>query len=915
MAMLFSLSICDAWGATATIEFTDRYNSNTKLDGTAISIADGITATFAKRSGGTDTQYYTNGTAVRWYSGGSLKIASSVGNITAITITYTQTANSVTSNPAGYTLYNKTGKWAGDAASITFTQSGTSGHCRIATIEVTYTTSSSSESKVSLTDEQFSWNTKNAEATMPSTFENKPVLTNSLDLDVTYTSSNTNVATIDEDGNVAIVAAGTTTISAFYKGGDDAGEGKVYAAKTVSYTLAVKPAPLVIEPIEGGIIDVLTHDCLEATGSAYTSFTGKQAKNENHSAAVYAGNTARNGNGTQYNIQLNKLSDGRQIATTTTGGFAKRVYVKWATQTENTNARTLSIYGKNEPYSGTETTATGTEIGTITYETAAVEAYVDLTGDYKYINITASGAIYMDEIQVTWVSAEAVVATPSIIGDVEFVESTEVSISAEDGLKVYYTLDGTDPTNASTEYTAPFELTATTTVKAVAYDGENASDIISKTFKQLQVLTCEEAAELCAATESADKYVIRGYVTNIATAWSDQYSNISFWMADTKDGGKVFEAFRVQPIIAAEKSVKVGDYVEVIGKIVLYGTTPETSAGGTYTIIPAPVVNHTITVSANPAEAGTVTGGGEFEETDEITVKAVANEGYEFVNWTEGETVVSTEANYSFAVLADRNLVANFVEAAPEINYEEFIMSNLVVTTPAEGLEMLEASDPVNGISVQLGVYEDGTLHEDCLITFQGMELSIVSSEKVTKEYNEDVETDVYTVRVVVAFGGANMGLQLLMYATAPAEPIEVNVTNATATVGDDGWLTLNGTWNELPVMAKVAGYDEEAEEKVYEASYVGEFEYGVWEETESDFGFADQVTVTKKGDVITLEATFTSLNSGNVYNVTITTGAKISTAVDNVEATVAPVKAIENGQLIVIKNGVKYNAQGQVIK
>lgn len=39
------------------------------------------------------------------------------------------------------------------------------------------------------------------------------------------------------------------------------------------------------------------------------------------------------------------------------------------------------------------------------------------------------------------------------------------------------------------------------------------------------------------------------------------------------------------------------------------------------------------------------------------------------------------------------------------------------------------------------------------------------------------------------------------------------------------------------------------------------------------------------------------------------------TTALDNVEATVTPVKAIVNGQLIIIKNGVQYNAQGQVIK
>lgn len=39
------------------------------------------------------------------------------------------------------------------------------------------------------------------------------------------------------------------------------------------------------------------------------------------------------------------------------------------------------------------------------------------------------------------------------------------------------------------------------------------------------------------------------------------------------------------------------------------------------------------------------------------------------------------------------------------------------------------------------------------------------------------------------------------------------------------------------------------------------------------------------------------------------------TTALDNIEATVTPVKAIVNGQLIIIKNGVQYNAQGQVIK
>ena len=40
---------------------------------------------------------------------------------------------------------------------------------------------------------------------------------------------------------------------------------------------------------------------------------------------------------------------------------------------------------------------------------------------------------------------------------------------------------------------------------------------------------------------------------------------------------------------------------------------------------------------------------------------ATANDGYTFANWTENGNVVSTEANYSFIVNGNRNLVANFV--------------------------------------------------------------------------------------------------------------------------------------------------------------------------------------------------------------------------------------------------------------
>lgn len=188
-------------------------------------------------------------------------------------------------------------------------------------------------------------------------------------------------------------------------------------------------------------------------------------------------------------------------------------------------------------------------------------------------------------------SAEGVILAPTITGEVNFLDKTTVSITAEEGLKVYYTLDGTEPTNASTEYTAPFELTATTTVKAVAYDGDKASAVVEKTFTKMSILTCTEAVALCTATATTESYIVRGYVTEMIEAYNDKYKNITFWMADAQDGGQVLQAFRVKPVSDTDQEVKAGDYVEVVGTLVLYTkddvSTPEINAGGSVKILEA----------------------------------------------------------------------------------------------------------------------------------------------------------------------------------------------------------------------------------------------------------------------------------------------------------------------------------------
>ena len=104
------------------------------------------------------------------------------------------------------------------------------------------------------------------------------------------------------------------------------------------------------------------------------------------------------------------------------------------------------------------------------------------------------------------------------------------------------------------------------------------------------------------------------------------------------------------------------------------GTQVSTNANYTFTVtgnrnlvanFQAQQQQYTINVSASPSNGGNVTGGGTYQQGQTCTVSATANSGYTFINWTENGTQVSTNANYTFTVTGNRNLVANF-QAQPQ---------------------------------------------------------------------------------------------------------------------------------------------------------------------------------------------------------------------------------------------------------
>ena len=64
-----------------------------------------------------------------------------------------------------------------------------------------------------------------------------------------------------------------------------------------------------------------------------------------------------------------------------------------------------------------------------------------------------------------------------------YYEPFDVTLSAEKGYSIHYTVDGTEPTVASPEYTEPIHITGQTTLKAIAVNGDAVSKVYVAEYK------------------------------------------------------------------------------------------------------------------------------------------------------------------------------------------------------------------------------------------------------------------------------------------------------------------------------------------------------------------------------------------------------------------------------------------------
>ena len=431
---------------TSTLTFEAKCNgSGTADDGVAWTVAsDGEESNFDSAKGihyGTSSkkvQYITLSTAE--ISGTITKVvvnASTASGVTAtvgVTVggaTFGGDAQSLTASAANYTFEDS----AEGEIIVTVTKpSNAAKALYVKSVAVTYTTGSGTDNRTATSitiDDSGITNTNVFTGTVAGSLAatvvaGEATLTNA---DITWSSEKPSVATIDNNGAITLVAAGSTVITAAFAGDNS------YKPSTKTYTLTV------------------TNDDPNGPGTVNNPYTVAQAR-----AAIDAG-------------------------TGVTGVYATGIvseivtpYSSYGNITYNISADGSTTGDQLQAYRGKSFNGNNFT----SEDDIQVGATVVIYGNLKLYAATSTYEFDTNNQLVSYVAPVVAVEKPTFdVPAGTYTEAQTVTISAEAGTDIYYTTDGTAPTVNSNYYDAPVQITTTTTLKAIAVDAQNNESFVA----------------------------------------------------------------------------------------------------------------------------------------------------------------------------------------------------------------------------------------------------------------------------------------------------------------------------------------------------------------------------------------------------------------------------------------------------
>ena len=268
------------------------------------------------------------------------------------------------------------------------------------------------------------------------------------------------------------------------------------------------------------------------------------------------------------------------------------------------------------------------------------------------------------------------------------------------------------------------------------------------------------------------------------------------------------------------------------------------------------------------------------------------------------------------------------VAEGPEYMVIEDNVTNLIIDL--ESMAIIGGPSTMWQVEVFLGIgEEDGNgkfaLTEESSVAIMGFDARFIDG------YAYDIDVNAPAAKVVlhVEDSGFFYEIRLDMTSAAPADPIAVVVENATITIdtiplfGDavDYALTMTADWTyaedgvTYPVLVEVPVYYPEATEPSEMTCTVT---IGGMGDTDPWLGFGEgTLTITTVDGVVTAKGLVSNPYTGVAFDVTVS--GKLpqdpGTGMDNVQVEVKTVKMIQNGQLIINRNGKAYNAIGVQVK
>lgn len=163
---------------------------------------------------------------------------------------------------------------------------------------------------------------------------------------------------------------------------------------------------------------------------------------------------------------------------------------------------------------------------------------------------------------------------PTIGGYSPFAEYTDVVLSGDNGATIYYTLDGSTPTSASTAYSQPIRITETTTVKAIAVRNGMSSNVTTRQLVKQGGAAVVQAPVISGTTPFVD--------STTATITAEEGAEIHY----TTDGSEPTAAstlYRDPLTLSVTTTVKAIAVLQGANSAVSTKTFTKTSGGGSDT--------------------------------------------------------------------------------------------------------------------------------------------------------------------------------------------------------------------------------------------------------------------------------------------------------------------------------------------